>query len=357
MSREKKRNKSRDADREDSQIGNYTTKSPPAMGCAAESTLRFQKDLFEEGRKRAVEGGDYREDTKQMKSLVDHAEAMAREQAAEIFNPRGSLHDQVRQEKFDKVNDDMKEVQMKLPTAEDEYRKRADALAALGEPPSPPGLPWYTFIFGVMLIAITVSPALHDFFFFDIENQRLAWLISLMGGAAAGLFVAWCLLGSYKNTASVGRYVGFIAGIIFSISLLIIRLVGSGSIEAVLLAIGLALLEVSTVIYLDWEGRGLRIRYKQYKETIVEFDRRRKLRDASAEEVATLKEKVKDLESKIQDHINHLYDRESRAKQVDKLVESAKKAILDGNRAGLAECQGKLLGIDFRKKKDDEDEE
>jgi len=346
MLKDKKSKKNTDNQKENHD-GKFISKTPSVMGVASESLVRFQKDLFEFGRRRALEGMDYREDSRQIKSLLEHAEAMAREQSAEIFNPKESLHDKILEEDYERAKEEQEEIKKKIPLAEEEYRKRADALSELGEPPKPPSIPWWTFVFAVPFIALTVSPSIHDFFFAEIENWQLGWFLSLTGGIAAGLFIGWCLVGTHKNTASLSRYVGLIAGLLFSLALLLIRIVSGGSFDALMFAIGLALLEVSVVVFLDWEGQGLRRKYRIYKETVVEFDRRQKLLSASAEEIEKLKEKEKEIEKEVKDYINHLYERESRAKQVDKLIESARKAIIDGYRAGLAENEGRLLGRNF----------
>ncbi|MBM4388717.1 MAG: hypothetical protein FJ088_13330 [Deltaproteobacteria bacterium] len=289
---------------------------------------------------------DTRLNEEHLKALEDHAEAMAREQAATIFDPVNSLHDQFRQEKYESSKSVIPLIEKGIALTEEDVRKRRDALAELGRQPQKPLIPWLLFIFGAILIGVTVAPTLHDFFFSEIEDQRQAWFFSVLGGTFAGLVLSWSLLATFESTASqrVVHYLGLVGGVLFGFSLMLIRLIGADSKIALTLSIGLAILEISVVILMDWVGRGLRHQFADYDLRIKEYDRRFKELESAKEELHYRQEQKTIQQGIINEHIRHVYDREARVKQIENLIRGSRQAIRDGYLQGLSENEGRIYG-------------
>lgn len=316
----------------------------PTIGKSADTVLVLKKTLYEFGRERALASKDTHPNEAVLRSLEEHAEAMAREQGATLFDPSESLHDRLRQEKFEAARSQIPKSEAEVAQAADDVRKRRDALAELGEVPAPPEAPWLLFLFGTLLIGLTCGPTLHDYFFADLEDQRLSWVFSILAGSFAGLVISWCLLATFASTSRVTRWVGLAAGIVFGLALFIIRMIGGEGGSTIALAVGLALLELAVVLLMDWVGSGLREQYAEYRHKAEEYDRRLKVFQAGEEELAAREKCLSSQKVVVEEHLEHLRDRESRVKQVDSLVRGARQAVRDGYFAGLAENEGRIRG-------------
>lgn len=316
----------------------------PTVGKSADTILTLKKSLFDFGRERALSGRDTRANEAGLRTLEEHAEAMAREQGATLYDPKESIHDQLRQEKFDKAKGQIPKLEGGVALAAEDVRKRRDAVAELGEVPAAPQVPWWLVCIGTILIGLTMAPTLHDYFFFDIDDVRLGWVLAVSAGSMAGLLISWCLLATFDSTSRVGRWVGLVAGVVFSVALLLMRLVGGESTSSLVLAVGLALFEMAVVLVMDWVGGGLRAQYTEYKAKSEEYDRRLKLLQAAEWEQAYQEGLLKEQEAVTEDHVEHVRDRESRVRQLDSLVRGARQAVRDGYMAGLVETEGRIHG-------------
>lgn len=318
------------------------------VGKSGDATLTLRKSLYEFGRERALASKDTHSNEAVLHSLEEHAEAMAREQGATLFDSEQSAHDRLKQDKLDKAKSQIPKSEGEVAVAAEDVRKRRDALAELGELPSRPEIPWWLIFLGAFFIGLTTAPSLHDFLLSDVEDQRLAWMMSIFAGSFAGLVISWCLLGMFDSTSRVtARWVGLVGGILFSIALLLIRLVGSEGRDALTMAVALAILELAVVVILDWIGGGLRHRYTEYQDKSVQHDRRLKLLQSGEKELACRQKLLDEQNAIVEDHLEHLRDRESRVKQMDSLISGARQAVRDGYFAGLAENEGKLHGRDY----------
>lgn len=315
----------------------------PAMGSSADTVLTFRTSLHEFGRQAALASGDTRVNKEQLASLEEQAEAMAREQAATIFDPTQSQHDEEKRQEADKAKARSVEIADQVKLAEDDVRKRCDAVAELGEPPTKPAVPWLLFFFGTLLIALSVAPTLHDFFFVDFEDPRQAWFLSFICGLAAGLFVSWSLLGTY-TIGKAYHWMGLAAGLVFGLALLLIRLTGVESSLSLMMAIGLALLEVAVVIAMHWAGDGFRDAFAEYTEKVNGQTCRRAYLAAGERELAYRKEELAKQQQIVSDYVAHLRERETLARQVEGLVRGSRQTVKAGYFAGLAENEGAVRG-------------
>lgn len=316
------------------------------IGKSADTVLSFRKSIYDMGHAAATAAMDTRENQQVMQSVLGNAEGMAREQAAKLLDPEKSLHDDLRRKEHEtalalipKLNTDIAEI------AED-VRRRRDAAAEMGDSPIPPRKPWFLIICALLLIGGTVAPTLHDFFFADMPDPRLGWVLSVATGSLAGMVISWSLVGMAAFTSQTGRWVGLTAGLLFSVALAVIRMVGGNGHSAFILAVGLGLLEIAAVLLLDWIGNGLRRQHLEFEKRSIEHARRARVLQA-AEAEFTYRERLMREERKIVDqYVEDVGDREGSAAQLEDLVRGAVQAARNGYYAGLAELQGRLHGRD-----------
>lgn len=317
----------------------------PTIGKAADTILILKKSLYEMGKERALAAMDTRQNEEVLRSIEAHAEAMAREQAATLFNPDESIHDRLRQQEYETAWTAIPKLEADLAVVADDVRKRRDALAETGEPPAYPQTPWLLFLFGALLIGGTVAPTLHDFFF-DLSDPRLGWVLSVASGSVAGLLLSWSLVGTAAATSKTSRWVGLVSGVSFSLSLVLIRMIGGNSRSATILAVGLGLLEIAVVLLLDWIGSGLRNQHVECEKHLIEHARRSRVLNAAEDEFEYRKGLLGEQKSVVAEHLSDVADRESRVRQLDDLIRGAVQAVHDGYHAGLAELEGRLHGRD-----------
>ncbi|MFA4973892.1 MAG: hypothetical protein WC683_14870 [bacterium] len=313
------------------------------MGSSADAILVFQTDIFEHGRRLALTAGDPRGDETKLSAAEDHAEAMAREKGAEVFDSASSRHDQIREEEWARAKEELPEARERVKAPQEEVRKRRDALAELGELLARPMVPWLMFAFGSFLIALTVAPTLHDFFFLDAGDARQGWFFSVVAGTMAGLLIAWSLVGTFTSGTGF-HWMGLVAGLLFGVALLLIRFTGARTTVSLMMAIGLAILEIAVVLLLDWIGRGLRRKQAEWEQANKAYSTRLAYLRASEAELACRQGEVTKLEKVITDFREHVFQREHQAKQVESLVRGARQAVRDGYHAGLAELEGRYRG-------------
>jgi len=158
--------------------------------------------------------------------------------------------------------------------------------------------------------------------------------------------MAYCLLGTFKATTGERTLhaVGLIGGLLLSVAMGIIRLVGVGTDSGLLMAMGLMLLEVAIVVLMEFYGRGLRRRYEEYSVKNAEFNRRYRVLDAAEKQLGYWQNKLNQLQAVIQDFVLHVYDREARNQQVVNLIAGNRQAVTDGFMQGLSENQARILG-------------
>jgi len=315
----------------------------PSMGFSAETILKMNRSLFEFGRERALASGDVRVNQDALKSLEDHGEAMAREEGAKLFDPATSRHDQVKEEQRNDAKQEVPDLKTKESLAQEDVRKRRDGLAQCGEITPMPNVPWFYFFLGAFLIGITIAPTINDYFFFDLEDQRQAQYFSVIAGLTAGSVISFGMIGTFK-TGRVYHLFGLIAGLLFGVALLLIRLTGADTGSSLQMAVGLSVFELAIVVILDWIGRGLRHQYAKHAEERKEYSILEAYLKAAETELAHWQSEIAARQKIIKDFEAHLFEREHRHAMVENLVRGAKQAVRDGYYQGIAENEGRVRG-------------
>jgi len=318
-------------------------------GVSANTTLIRKESLFADSRERAVATGDTRPDTMMLTAMEDHAEAMAREQDGAPFDPERNFFDREILAKNDRAKQALAQVEDKITSSNDDIRKRRDAAAHTSQPPERPSFPLLVYMFGAIAIALTIAPTLHDFIFIDVGNSVQTWFLSLAAGLMLGFFIASTTVSVSESGSSRLHWMGFLCGVLIGIALFLIRCLGIDGMLSLLMAIGLALLEIAFVVLLEWTGRGLRRQFAEYREKRDEHRRLLQYLGAAEEELTGLVAERMRLTKEIGQFVEEVGQREAAHLQIESLVRGARQAVRDGYYAGIAENEGRARGCKPRK--------
>lgn len=325
------------------------TTDKSVLGVAAETVLRIQTDLFDLGQSRALASNDtvYRQDVAD--SLSGHAEAMAKEQTAALYDVLNSRHDAELEEQVVTNKKHLAETEEKISAATDKVNMCRDGLANRGQKPVKIQEPVFLILFFSLTIAASLFATFLDYVFGNVTDRNTAVAASFGASIVLGLALSWALAGGFKSSHGGPHLVGLIGGIGIGFAFLFVRLYAVEEPGSMFLSVGYTVLELGSVLILEHHGRGLA---KQYAAFLIADDdyhqAAKRFASAETERDGLLADRSR-LEAKVEAFVQHVREREHLARQLDNLVNSARKAVLDGYRAGLAENEGRVRGRKNRK--------
>lgn len=288
-------------------------------------------------------------DEADQRTLEELAIASARETHRDLYNPAQYIHDRLLDGEYQKQLRDRNEAELAFKYAFVAVRDcEIEAAAAHpGDPPKPSSLALPAA--AVIAMMITVAPTLHDFVFV-MADEFSSWFLSLLSGLFLGLLITLMILGdseaSEQRTAA--NWVGLSAGLFVSLALGALRIKGAQDAGDYILAAAMTALELGIVIGLE----GIAIRRRKINHSWAS----RKLaadRAAAKLEAATLHlerstQRLNQINSAIQAHINYVEERCFRFQHIDEIVAASVQAVRDGYRAGIAANRGRVLNPERR---------
>jgi len=307
--------------------------------------LHMQIDLFNLGRKRAVESRALQARDGEIASLEEHARAMARETYREAFDPSRFLHDRLREDEHKKLLRDREDAETAGKFGGAAVRERAEELAKREPVPPRPEPPRFLMCAVLVVIAITVAPTLHDFVFSTIEDDLMAWFLSLATGGFLGALISWGILGSISATGrrTGANWAGLGAGLTITLGLGVFRFSGVQGVGEALLAVALTLVETGVIVLAEWVAAGLREAYRDFVTRQSARDEAAARLEAARAEHKRRQDALDEINRRITEHISYVEERELRHLSVKQLEEVAVKAVRDGFSAGIAENRSRII--------------
>ena len=214
------------------------------------------------GHNRSLLGGAAKADADDMRSLEEHARSIARDTYRDAFDPEKYAHDRMHQAEYDRLQDQREEIERGLAHAQANAHDSELALAATPKAGlKPEASAWLAAAF-IVAITVTVSPTLHDFRFFTVPDQLLAWF----GSSLSGAFIASMLtIAILTGRRTKWAWAGVAAGIVVGLGLGALRLSSTQGPAEVLFALGLTTVKVSAVLLIEWRASGLRAREAEWQ--------------------------------------------------------------------------------------------
>jgi hypothetical protein len=307
--------------------------------------LQMQTGLFEMGYNRASLSGATKSVPDDLQSLEDHARSIARDTYRDHFDPDGNAHDRMHQAEFDRLLEVRGETEKGVAQAHANVHDAERALALTPKAgPKPQASSWLSAAF-VVAITVTVAPTLHDYLFFTIPDEMLAWF----GSSVCAAFIASMLtLAILTGRRTKWTWAGVVAGIVVGVGLGALRLSSAQGPAEVLFAVGLTIVEVSAVLLLEWLASGLRTREADWQVAKIAEDKATATRDAELADLERRQKRLQEVSDAINRKIAYVEDRAHRCVHLPELEAVAIKAVLDGYNAGINENIGHLRGVKGR---------
>jgi hypothetical protein len=274
-------------------------------------------------------------------SLEDHARSIARDTYREQFDPEKNAHDRMHHAEYERFLELREEIEKGVAHAQANVYEVERTLANTPKARAKPTVNgWLTAAF-IVAITVTVAPTLHDFIFFNIADDLLAWFSSsLCAGFVASMLTVAILSGSETKWS----WAGVVAGIALGLGLGALRMSAAQGGAEVLFALGLTIVEISAVLLLEWLASGLRSREHEWEIVKRAEDKALALRDAEYADLERRQSRLKEVNEAIERKIAYVEDRSHRCVHLPELETVAIKAVLDGYNAGIAENLGRLRG-------------
>jgi hypothetical protein len=310
-----------------------------------DAILQLRTGLFELGRNRARLSGATEPVPEDLRTLEDHARAMARDTYRDLFDPGQNLHDRMHQAEYERLLKQREETEKGVAYATANLRDAELRLAKTAKAGAKPlANDWLVAAF-IVAITITVAPTLHDFLFFSISDDLLSWF----GASISAAFIASMLtLAILSGRRTTWTWIGVVAGIMLGLGLGALRLSSAEGWAEVMFAVGLTIVEVSAVLLLEWLASGLRNSEDQWNVVRAAEDEAIGSREAAQADLLRWQARLRELNEEIRNKIAYVEDRFNRNLHLPELEAVAIKAVSDGYNAGITENLGHLRGATRR---------
>jgi hypothetical protein len=326
--------------------GSGTTTNPDPFQSILESILPLE-DLATRGYDRAKISGTDKPLPEDLKVLEDHARAIARDAYTDNYDPNQHHHHKLREDQYQKDLTDLADAETANAFAATDVAEREDELAKKQSGRQKPEMPKVIFIAAVISFALSLGPTLHDRFFLTIEDEVLAWFVSLVGASVIGVLITWALLGSVAATGkrTVANFWGLIAGIGIGVGSCLLRVSDAQTQDEYIFAIALTLMEVSAVLFLDWLAAGFRKEYAEWAAHREEINVLIARLEAAQAAYDRRDKRVRDIEKNIRDHVRYVETLQIRHFKIQELEDAAVKTVIDSYHKGVASNRGRKLGL------------
>lgn len=311
--------------------------------------IRFQSGLYERGIERARQGAALEPRQEDLDALVEHASAMAQDAHRPIYAPDTNPNDRLREDRFERSLSRRRTVAEAVEHAEVALRGAELERARVPAAGDKPELPVALAAGAVFVLALTITTTLRDFMFSALEDDVLAWGLSVLTSLGFGLFLGYSALASQagSGTGEAPERRGstvMVGGIVVALALGLWRASGAEGSADLLTAAALTGLEVGVIVVLEQTG-------KRHEAAVLAWHARRDARgsaesvvSAAALDLSRCREELSTLEETIEDHLAYVEDRMFRNLGIEDLSRAATTAVRDGYNAGISENRGRTRG-------------
>jgi hypothetical protein len=274
-----------------------------------------------------------------IRSLTALAKTMAAYVAQSGFDPGAAPGDRLREALFKKTDTSVRRLDEELKIAAKRVTESSNTAgrkrAQVGTKPE---LPLVSMVTAVGVLAVSVAPTLHDFVFHTLPDDLLNWFLSIIVSALLGVMLAW---GMFAISVTDSRK-PVVVGIIISLGLGALRLSAAENLNEVLFAVGLALMEIGVVLFLDW-------RAGVFNKALADWGRRtQEAEEAEASSAVERREfdrlaaERQKLEAQVLEHVTDVEHRDELARDNSAREQAYVEAICDSYMQGIAENRGRL---------------
>jgi hypothetical protein len=309
------------------------------------SILEMQTGLFHLGRNRALQSGTTQPRPDDIRTLEDHARAMAKDTYRDRYDPAQNVHDAMHQAEYERNlarREEAEETEQHAAANLRDAELRLSRVPKAG--PKPVAHPLLTAAF-IVAIMLTVAPTLHDSVFHTLPDDMLVWFLALLSAAFVGAMLTFAILHG-RHTKWI--WIGVAAGMVLGLGLGVVRLSSAEGVGEAMFAAGLTLMEIAAVWLLEWLASGLRTHEAEWLVRHNVETEALSCRDAAQVDLTRRQTRVQELSQAIADTIAFVENRHNRNIHIAELEAVAIKAVSDGYNAGIAENIGRIRGVNRR---------
>lgn len=316
--------------------------SDVVSGAGDGALLEMQTGLYCHGRNRALQSGTTESRPEDVEALTEHARAIAKQTYRNKYDPSANTHDAMHETEYRRLLKQRADAEATEEQVTANLRDAEIKHAAVGTAgPKPEAHPLLVAGF-TLAMTVTVAPTLHDLI--AVNDDMLAWFFATLSSALIGFMVTWAIL---SCRGSKLEWAGVIGGAFLGIGLCAVRLSATGNGSDKGIAIGLTVVEIATVVLIEWVASGLRAKDAEWLPKHTAELRAVSARDVAEADHSRWKSRVKELGEAIDRKIALVEGRHDRNVQLPELEGAAVKAVMDGYNAGITENIGRLRGVPF----------
>lgn len=323
------------------------TETNAAQSEVIDVVIKMHSDLVDYGRKRAELSRDVEANLNDLRSLEEHAEAMANEAYREPYDPENNEEHKLREAEYQKLNGIRPEVELALSYAEADTAKLVDEASKVQSNMKAPMAQQVLMVSAVAGLALTIAPTLHDYVFITMKDDILNWAISLLSATVYGVFITWGLLDSDDEGGrrTARNKMGFAGGIVVPVGLGILRAANAVGLAEILFAVALTIVEVGIVVLLEARAASLRVAYQDWAAQQAAFQDVTTRLEQARSHFLGCNRKLEEINEAIDSHIRLVTELTLRNYNIEKVKADAVKAVRDGYFDGLAINRGYLRGV------------
>jgi hypothetical protein len=305
-------------------------------------------ELVERGYTLAKLSGTIKRLSDDEQSLEEYAVAIAGDTHADAYDAAANHQDKLREEEYQSLVQRRDDAYIAKGYADEVGSKREDQLAELeSESKNKPNSTVWVPITATLVLGASIATTLHDRIFFNVTDQLIAWSASGAIAVVVGVFVSWSLLGSVATSGqrTALNKGGLVAGILLSIGTAVLRVAEAHEFAENVFAGALTLIEISTVLALDWLGSGLRSDFQAWGKYFSEKVKRSALLETAKSDSRRRQQQIDEIAAAMLAHRQYIELRWIKHHKVKDIEIAAVKAILSGYHKGVAENRGRQLGV------------
>jgi len=302
--------------------------------------------LGAQGRQRAVSSGTDHPRQEDLQELEKYALAIARDKYAENYDPAQHPLDKLREERYQDNLAELDDAKTALAFTSTTLSEREDELAQKQSDLRRPRLSKVIVSAAVITLSLSIGPTLKDRIFYTLEDEILAWLLSLICASFISILITWALVESLDATGkrTVQNVGGLIAGIGIGLGTGILRVSDAQKQNDFLFAVALTVIEVSTVLFLEWMASGLRREYSKWSANQEEINILKARLEAARADYTRREGRVAELEAKIHEHRKYVETRQVCHFKIKEFEDIAVMTTLNAYYDGVAANRGRKLG-------------
>jgi hypothetical protein len=304
--------------------------------------------LFAHGRRHALLSGTTKSLSEDVKSLSAYARGVARDTYTEEFNPAAIEQDRLQADEHERTLAAIDESGITIAHARGALVASERTLAEGPKPGGEPAASWFIVLSAVAVLTLSFSPTLRDRVFHDFDDIWSAWFVSFACGTFLAAFIAWMMLQTISTVGRLGTWInalGLGAGLTFGLAAGLLRWSITESSEGQIMAIGMTLMEMCAIAYLEWLALSLRAAHAEWAAATATRGQLEAIRDADANHLQQRLLVDAELRARAEAHVNYVETRWVRHHKIQEIETAAVDAVLNGYNEGVNENCGFTRGL------------